>query len=408
MKGQCSRGFEASGRAGRRGASGRDRSDARARPAMTRCGRREATLELAHESGADEQAGARDGRAEGDSLAADGAAALGREQCSVAHQTRVDDADTAAVLAFWTVSGSGENDAPALEALLRGWFLHDDGTAASEAEVRHRGNLAAFERVDADATATSRRARRSGARRATGSSTTSRARSAARWSRRRDPTLDAMTYTVGNLEPCYKPLLYYLALQTVHAAVHTVLRLRGCCGRGRAGRLRTSARPALRVAAATAAGRRRRRSCSCTASGGLLAATSKAAVADGRPPRRRRPRPPILASAPSPPRPPSAAPPPRRRCRPTSSSRRSRPWSAATPRRDRAARSFLAPLWARRPRLGGEGRPEAVGAAAFVDPICFLLHHPAVVHNFLYRPPRARPPPAASAASANAGAFPVD
>ena len=67
-----------------------------------------------------------------------------REQSASPHQTRVDDADTAAVLAFWTwILGSGENDAPALEALLRGWFLHDDGTAASEAEVC-RGNLAAF------------------------------------------------------------------------------------------------------------------------------------------------------------------------------------------------------------------------------------------------------------------------
>ena len=36
----------------------------------------------------------------------------------------VDDADTAAVLAFWTwILGSGENDAPALEALLRGCCL---------------------------------------------------------------------------------------------------------------------------------------------------------------------------------------------------------------------------------------------------------------------------------------------
>ena len=55
-----------------------------------------------------------------------------------------------------------------------------------------------------------------------------------------------------------------------------------------------------------------------------------------------------------------------------------------------------------------KGAPASVGAAAFVDPICFLLHHPAVVHNFLYRPASCPPAPLRRAASTNADACPVE
>ena len=329
-----------------------------------------------------------------------------REQSASPHQTRVDDADTAAVLAFWTwILGSGENDAPALEALLRGWFLHDDGTAASEAEVR-RGNLAAFVAwtlYNCDEPEELSAERRATINRIVDDVEVALGRTLPPG---RDPTLRTMTYTVGDLEPCYKPLLYYLALQTVHAAVHAVLRLRGFRWR-RAGRLRYLVRPACAslqrpppppppplvlmhgvggllpylgllwrmadhhdgavlvpyfgVCAIAAPPAVRRAAAAAPLPTAELVAAIEAMVirhaAPGGPPRAA-----FLAHS--------------------------------------LGTAFLASVV--------KGAPASVGAAAFVDPICFLLHHPAVVHNFLYRPASCPPAPLRRAASANADAFPVE
>ena len=207
-----------------------------------------------------------------------------------------------------------------------------------------------------------------------------------------------MTYTVGDLEPCYKPFLYYLALQTVHAAVHTVSAFEA----SGAARPPATCPPGVRVAAATAA--------AAAAAARLMHGVGGL--------------PPYLAVRMVDHHDGAVLNPHYGVCA-IAALLAVRRAAAAAPLPTAELVAAIEAMVVRHAAPGGrractsrtsgtafasvvKGAPASVGAAAFVDPICFLLHHPAVVHNFLYRPASCPPAPLRRAASATADAFPVE